>query len=358
MPLPEADQRDTLVLVVADPAVRHHPDHPLGDVLQRFDSKAVVGCSSIGQVDNARVRDNSIVVTVARFDRTTLVTAAVDIASAGGARRAGRELGTAMVDSKLRGVLVLSDGLNVDGAALAAGIAERLPGVPISGGLAGDGQQSGETWVLADGAARCGWVTAVGFVGDHISFGFGSAGGWDIFGPQRVVTRSHASVLYELDNRPALSMYRTYLGDRVNDMATTAQHFPLLVRDIDGIATVRSVVSIDERTQSIRFAGEIPQGSMAQLMRARTDRLINGAHDAAQQAATGSEQLALAVSSAGRRLVLGERAGEELEAAIEAFAVGTPLAGFYSSGELSPNNGLCSLHNQTMTFTTISERAA
>ncbi|HEY4331377.1 MAG TPA: FIST N-terminal domain-containing protein [Ilumatobacteraceae bacterium] len=357
-PLPRADERETLVMVFADPAMIDEPANPLADVAAAFRGKAVLGCSTAGQLHDDILSDRSVVVLVATFERTLLRVASVAVEPAGGARRCGRQLGAQLAEPGLRGVLVLSDGLDVNGTSLAAGISEELPGVPISGGLAGDGDRFGSTWVLVDGTPRSGWVTAVGFVGDHVELGFGSAGGWDIFGPERVVTRSFGNVLYELDNKPALSLYRDYLGDRAEGLPATALLFPLSVRDLDGRTTVRTILAVDEATQSLRFAGDVPQGSVAQLMRASNDRLVDGAHRAAQMASTGRERLAIAVSCVGRRLVLGQRTEEEIEAVIEALNHGTSVAGFYSYGELSPTDGTCDLHNQTMTVTTIAESAA
>jgi len=108
------------------------------------------------------------------------------------------------------------------------------------------------------------------------------------------------------------------------------------------------------------FAGDIPEGYYAQLMCANFDRLIQGAGEAAVSigngAATGQASLAIAISCVGRRLVLGDRAEEETEAALEALPPDTRQVGFYSYGEISPYaTGHCDLHNQTMTLTTISE---
>jgi hypothetical protein len=60
----------------------------------------------------------------------------------------------------------------------------------------------------------------------------------------------------------------------------------------------------------------------------------------------------------GRRLVLGSRTEEEIEATLEVLPKGTQQIGFYSYGEISPYTaGTCDLHNQTMTLTTLSEAA-
>lgn len=354
MPVP--DERETLVLAFADPGIADHPDQPLQHLGKTWKGKSILGCSTAGQIHGDSLADDSVSVAIAQFDRTKLPTASVEIDEAGGARRSGRRLGEMLRHPELRGVLVLSDGLMVNGTALATGISEVLPGVPISGGLAADGDRFSTTWVLADGEHRRGWVTAVGLVGDYVDLDFGSAGGWDIFGPKRLVTRSYHSTLYELDDKSALSLYREYLGELADDLPGAALRFPLSLSDLDGHTTVRTVVGTDDATGSLRFAGDIEQGSLAQLMCASSDRLVDGANRAAVMASNGREQLALAVSCVGRRLVLGQRTEEELEAVVEGLSPAAALVGMYGYGALSPTGGCCELHNQTMTITTISER--
>jgi hypothetical protein len=125
---------------------------------------------------------------------------------------------------------------------------------------------------------------------------------------------------------------------------------------------VRTVLSVDEASQSMTFAGDVPEGHFAQLMRANFERLIEGASNAAlhtlpNTAADATDVLSIAISCVGRRLILGERTEEEIEAALAELPHGTRQIGFYSYGEISPYaSGHCDLHNQTMTLTTISER--
>jgi hypothetical protein len=110
------------------------------------------------------------------------------------------------------------------------------------------------------------------------------------------------------------------------------------------------------------FAGSMIEGSKVRLSMSSAEDLIDAATDAAKQAnpsGTDQTELALLVTCVGRKLVLGERTEEELEAVQNVFGPNTALAGFYSYGEISPNlKGVhnCDLHNQTMTIATISER--
>jgi hypothetical protein len=194
-----------------------------------------------------------------------------------------------------------------------------------------------------------------------VRIGHGSKGGWDIFGLERRVSRSEGNILYELDGKPALQLYKEYLGDLASGLPATALRFPLALRAhaADEKRIVRTILSVDEWNQSMTFAGDIPAGSLAQLMRANFDRLIEGASQAAlmtRRHSVTSPPLSIAISCVGRRLVLGEQAEEELEAALEMLPEGTQQVGFYSYGEISPYaSGHCDLHNQTMTLTTIAE---
>ena len=195
--------------------------------------------------------------------------------------------------------------------------------------------------------------------------GDGAAGGWDPFGPRRLVTRSAGNILYELDGKPALELYKQYLGDRAEGLPATGLLFPLALSrpeaggEGEDRRVVRTILAVDEATQSLTFAGDIPTGAYAQLMKAQLDRLVEGAEQAASLAANPGEGpvLAVAISCVGRRLVLGERTDEEAEVIQEALPAGAQVVGFYSYGELSPiSSGNCDLHNQTMTLTTIRER--
>jgi len=263
----------------------------------------------------------------------------------------------------LRSVFVLSDGLNVNGSELVKGLNSRLPGnVVVTGGLAGDGDRFRRTWVIQDGKPATNVVTALGLFGDRLAVSHGSKGGWDSFGPERRITRSQGNILYELDGKPALALYKEYLGDRASGLPATGLLFPLSIRQdaSDSRQLVRTILGVDEANQSMIFAGDVPQGYLAQLMRANFDRLVTGASQAADLASnghtSGGPTLAVAISCVGRRLVLGERTEEETEITLENLPPGTQQVGFYSYGEISPYaSGSCDLHNQTMTLTTFAE---
>lgn len=357
----ELDSPSTLVLAFG--AAEFLDDaSALTALRETFPAATIVGCSTAGEIHGGRITDRSLSVAVVRFEGTAIAYAEAPVASAADSHAAGEAIARTLLRPDLRGVLVLSDGLNVNGTALVGGLNGVLPAsVVVTGGLAGDGDRFKRTWVISGGGPRSEMVTAVGFYGDRVQIGHGSKGGWDIFGPERLVTRSAGNVLYELDGRPALALYKNYLGERAAGLPATGLLFPLSLRsddDSEEKRLVRTILAVDEAAQSLTFAGDIPMGSRVQLMRANFDRLIEGAASAALM--TGAkgcgETLVVAISCVGRRLVLGERAEEEVEATLDVLPKGAHQVGFYSYGELSPfAAGPCDLHNQTMTLTTISE---
>ncbi len=245
---------------------------------------------------------------------------------------------------------------------LVKGIADELPAnVTLTGGLAGDGPNFTKTVIVEpDGTVATESIAAIGFYGESLQIGFGSRGGWDSFGLDRLVTKSKENVLYEIDGQPALDLYKSFLGDRAKDLPSSGLLFPLSMRDSEDRApVVRTILGISEEDKSLTFAGDIPQGSFVRLMKANTDRLINGAEEAAVAAKNGdkeSPEFALLVSCVGRKLVLKQIVEEEVESVSD--VLDKPfITGFYSYGEIAPfnQNVQCELHNQTMTITTFRE---
>jgi hypothetical protein len=357
-PFPEVDPGRSLTLCFGASSYLDDTD-PIRELAVGVGG-ALLGCSTSGEIHGHEVADDTLSVAVVEFDATAVRGVAEPITS-DRSFDSGVAVGQRLAGDALRAIFVLSDGLDVNGSDLVRGINSVVPaGVVVTGGLAGDGPRFQRTWVIVDGKPAPGFVTAVGFYGNAVRVGHGSMGGWDKFGPERTVTRSSGNTVYELDGRPVLALYKEYLGELAAELPASGLLFPLAVRQPGSDKQlVRTILGLDEATQSLTFAGDVPQGHRVQLMQANLHRLVDGAEDAGASALRRCEvepSLAVAVSCVGRRLVLGAQTEDELEATTHLFAPGTPQVGFYSYGEISPySDGFCDLHNQTMTMTLIGE---
>ena len=166
--------------------------------------------------------------------------------------------------------------------------------------------------------------------------------------------------MYELDGKSALELYKTYLGDKAKELPGSALLFPLSMQEKKGSqALTRTILSIRDDGGMV-FAGEMPEGSTVQLMKANFERLIDASSMAAENSfaqMNKSAELAILISCVGRKLVLGQRVEEEVEAVRNVLGPIPVMSGFYSYGEISTQFGSthCELHNQTMTITVLKE---
>lgn len=351
------------VLIFGDPTPLQN-NELIQTLRTQYPNALMTGCSTAGEILGDRVQDQTLVVTAVHFEHASLRTATVHIESSSDSQQAGQYLAEQLSATDLVHVMIFADGLHFQGAALAEGLRQYLPtNVSVTGGLAGDGERMKKTLVCADAevASRC--AVAVGFYGARLRVGYGSLGGWDTFGPQRLITRSEGNVLYELDGQPALALYKRYLGEDAAQLPASGIRFPLTLTgpDIDENGIVRTVFAVDESSGSMTFGGDMPQGAHARLMKANFDRLIEGAANAARSGLQGlnsfTPELAVLISCVGRKMVLKQRIEEEVDGVRSVLGPQTVQTGFYSYGEIGPQGAFrkCELHNQTMTVTTFAE---
>ena len=354
-----------LVLVFAGTSLIQNPDK-IAEVRAAYPGARIIGCSTAGEICGTHVTDDSMAVTAVQFGHSTVEGTCIQIRAGESSFQSGERLAQSLESRGLRHVFVLSNGLNINGSDLVRGLTSVLPAdVAVTGGLAGDGGRFQETPVLWDRSARLDTVAAVGLYGDKLRIGYGSLGGWDPFGPERLITRSQGNRLYEFDGKSALELYKKYLGEHAKGLPATGLLFPLSIRTREGErGLVRTLLGIDETEQSMIFAGDIPEGAYARLMKANFDRLIDGAVGAAKTNQEMMEnvpsELAILISCVGRKMVLRQRIEEEVEGVREVLGPQAVLTGFYSYGEISPHapRSRCELHNQTMTITTLAESPA
>ncbi len=339
--------------------------HEIYDLLQETHKNAnIVLCSTAGEIYNNEVCDNTIVVNGLHFENTPVKFSSLNISEAQNSFDAGLKLIKKLDCENLKYVFVLSDGNLVNGSELVNGMQSCCDGkILITGGLAGDGANFISTLVGLNQQPKEGMLVAVGFYGDSIEIGHGSNGGWESFGIERTVTKSLDNILYEIDGKNALELYKNYLGKYAEELPGSALLFPLSVK-LKGSneEMVRTILSVDEKSSSMTFAGDIPQGSSVRFMKANIDRLVDASYQAAENAKKSLNQnepvFAVLISCVGRKLIFGNRIDEEVEAVKNVFGKNTVTSGFYSYGEVCPNNGFhhCQLHNQTMTITTFFEK--
>ncbi len=329
---------------------------------QQYPNAHIVLASTSGEIIDENVYDNSLVATAIQFENTEIKCIEHEIIN-NSSYETGLLLMNELMTDELSCVFVVADGININGTELVNGLNKNnLNKITITGGLAGDGARFINSYTGLNKIPKSGNVIGIGFYGKKIIVGHGSVGGWDEFGQERTITKAEKNVLYELDDKNALDLYKTYLGMYVNELPSSALLFPIALKVVEPSGTlVRTILSVNEKDSSMTFAGNMPVGSRVRLMKANFDRIIEGSCSAAtisiENFKSKKPELAILISCIGRKLVLKTRTVEEIEIAKEVFGNDTVISGFYSNGEIAPFNSIteCELHNQTMTITTFAE---
>ena len=335
----------------------------LKDIKEFWPKSIIIGCSTAGEIYNDNVFNESVVVTNITFNKSKAVSLQVPIKDMESSYEAGIKLAKKINKKNLKHIILFSEGIKVNGEKLLKGLCENISNsVTVSGGLAGDGERFNKTITIFDDLIESNTVVGLCFYGDNLEIKCASLGGWDTFGPQRLVTKSEGNILFELDGKPALDLYKKYLGEYAKDLPSSALFFPLCIfKDNKYPGLVRTILSVNERDGSLVFAGDIPMGCNTSLMKTNIDSLIDGSEGAALKCinnnGSNSPELAILISCVGRKMVLKQRTEEEIEVVRDIFNKETLITGYYAYGQFSPltENGICELHNQTMTITTFSE---
>lgn len=358
-PLPSAN----LVLIFG--SVKRFGEAKLQSTLKaRYPTAQIIGCSTSGEITAAGVYDDSLQITAIQWEKTVQRVTHTKMSGMQNSFETAVTLAKQLNSDTLKAVLVYSDGLNVNGSELLEGFKSVLGETPIMGGMAGDGFNFSKTVQLFNDTITDGLVIAVGLYGKSLIAATGVGLGWKPYGPPRKVTKSDKNVVIELDGKPALPLYNMYIGSHsAKGLPGSGLNFPFAIIE-DGkrdIEKIRTLLSIDPKTNSLTFAGNVNEGETVRFCQSTHDRLVEGAGEAAHlvsnNANVNQTGLAICVSCVGRKGVMAELVTDEVKLVQQILGGQTAITGFYSYGEFAPRPDTSDsvLHNQTMTIGYLSE---
>lgn len=357
-PLPEANW-----VLVFGSVNRFNDRHLTATLRKRYPKAFIMGCTTTGEITGDGVFDDSIHITAMLWERSQLRFIAKPINSMEQSHALGAQIANELLAPELKGVFLLSDGLNVNGSELVEGLQEVLPNVPITGGLAGDNAKFTKTLLLNNDSIQDRIVVAVGIYGKDALVTSGAFGGWKPYGPPRQISRANKNIVYEMDGKPALPLYKMYIGYYASALPASGLNFPFAIMDEKNINVIRTLLSVNEQDNSMTFAGNIPEGATVRFLKSDHDQLVIGASEAARQILQkkiniNDKALAICVSCVGRKLVMDDQVSDEVFAVQRLLGMQTGLTGFYSNGEIcsGTDDSHSQLHNQTMTIAYLSEQ--
>lgn len=338
-------QNAQMVVMLASPAFT--PEETLAGVREVFPNTPVVGCSTAGLITNEGPVEKAVGVLALSSDAISFVPLKIENLK-GAMRESGKRFGEMVKEltgGKAKGAFIFSDPLSGNGTELVRGVFGVLGTTfPLIGGAAGDDMAFKKTHqyfgdqVLSD--------AAVGFaVLGNVSFAAGADHGWKPLGKEYKVTKAEGTKLYELDGKPAFSIYEEHFADQAKDfkspLSLAAVTYPLGMK-VEGSSyyMIRVPLVVGE-DGSIVCGAEVLPGSTIRLMIGDTNSALDAAEAKAksvvEQTADSRPRLAFLSDCVARKVLFGANPKKEIERLAGLREKGITLFGFYSYGQIAPN---------------------
>ena len=254
----------TADLVLVFGSVRRFSESKLQNILRdRYPAAQIVGCTTSGEIQGNSVFDDSLQITAIQWNKTEQRVVHTRMNNMQSSFEVATNLAKQLQTPALRTVLLFSDGLHVNGSELLQGFQSVLGDIPIVGGMAGDNAAFENTLQMCNSVISDNLVIAVGLYGDSLITASGALGGWKPYGPPRKITKSEKNVVYEMDGKPALPLYRMYIGEHyAKGLPGTGLKFPFAIVE-EGkreVEKIRTLLAIDTARNSLTFAGNVEEG--------------------------------------------------------------------------------------------------
>jgi hypothetical protein len=344
-------------------------DRLLAGVAETAPDALIIGCSTAGEISSeGRSTEHSVVVMAITSDQMRFW-GGVGNHILWNPHQAGEECANALqYDSHgyITSALVFLDVLSGSGDATLGGVFERLGSeFPVHGGAAGDEMIFFETYQYLQGKAHRGSLVGMGMSGDYHAVGVAMHGFLPI-GIARKVTRSEGTTLFELDGKPAASIYEEYFGEEhlkeLHDglLPALAVSYPLGVfAEESNEVVLRNPVFVDQKG-AMTFTSSIPVGADIRLMISDIERGLDTARLAAEEVLrklNGRKPKAvIIINSVSRKKMLGLHADEEIEIIQRVFGRDVPMVGLYTYAQIASQlGGVTPFHNGSLLIWALAE---
>lgn len=306
----------------------------------------IVGCTTAGAITNKGLHENSVILLALGGERAKFYPVKAENISKS-MREAGREFGQKISEATNKSAklaFIFSDALSGNGTELTRGVLEILgANFALTGGAAGDDMSFKKTFqyygneVLTD--------AAVGFaVTGDIKYGVGAGHGWEPIGNPRIATKTAGTTIFELDGKPAFSMYQDFFQNRASDfkqaLSLAAVSYPLgmKVKGSDKYM-IRVPLAVNE-DGSIVCGAEVLEGSEINLMIGTIASALWAARDTSEKVNSKlgdvNPRIVFVSDCVARKILYGERVNSEVSLISEIMGNEAQIFGFFSYGQISP----------------------
>ena len=339
----------------------------------------LVGGTTAGEIDSSGFSSQSVTIMAMSSDNLDFVTGiGQDMSKDEKAcsKSLTKDLASKTELSKASSLLIFPNGMGGDGIKMIEGLQEELgQDFEIVGGYLGDDERFEQTYQYYNGKVYKDAIPGVLLCNKQNGYktGIGVRSGFEPIGNRFYCSAAEGNVVKQFDGESALDLYKEFLGEeRAQRLPGIALEYPFgLIDEKVSIGDkeyfqLRCGLAVDHDKGTISLAASIPEGSAITLTTASRNDIIKGAEQAAQQALESLEgakpKAIMMFSCVGRKLVLGRRTQEEIDAVKNVLGKDVPIIGFYTYGEIGPIDKLkndlkaTKFHNETVVLWALGEK--
>ncbi|RLA77758.1 MAG: hypothetical protein DRG78_16650 [Epsilonproteobacteria bacterium] len=323
----------------------------LGKLIERFSKKfpdaIIIGSTTAGEIANAKMYDDSTVISLSLFKTTTLNAKYIKNID----KNAGKKLSKKLCSKHTKASIILSEGLKGQNyEEFISGFQDENPNIIIAGGLAGDNFKLAKTLIFLGTKVYTKGSVAVSFTSKTLFTDNKYNLNWTPIGKEFIVSSSQGNIVHEIDGLSAVKLFKKYLGSEIFDNdAKALPDFQLLYKE--GSTTV-SRTPMARDGDSLIFAAPIKEGQKVQFGFSNAASVISGANTIRDELKAKPAEAIYVFSCIARKGLLGKK----LEREFENFETIAPTVGFFTYGEYYSTNTNNALLNCTTTLLILSEK--
>ncbi len=308
----------------------------------------IIGSTTDGEIKESTVSTSKTVISFTLFEKTKILSFSSD--KFDNYFEAGEKLAKDLIREDTKVLISFADGNTTNGEEYLNGINKVNDSVIVAGGLAGDNGTFVKTIVFSNNKIlENGGVVGVSLNSDSLKVYTDYSFHWLPIGLELEVTKAEKNIVYEIDNKPIIEMYKEYLGDEFgSNLPSIGIEFPLIIKR-NGINIARAVTNKRD-DGSLLFAGNINVGDKVHIGYGNSDNILQFKEQNTKVFRNKNIESFFIYSCMARRRFMPKDIYQE----IEPFSKIAPTSGFFTYGEFYTSSKK-ELLNETMTILGLSE---
>ncbi|PLS15504.1 diguanylate cyclase [Bacillus sp. M6-12] len=298
------------------------------ELLDLLPNAVLIGCTTDGEIINGTSSTGTIAIHFTVFEKTRVKSILLETSDFPSGRSLGKKLVKELCKADTKVILLFSTAFGLDALALLAAIHEENKDVTVIGALAGDGGLFKDTYVWSSQGLTSSGIAAVSLNNEHLQIHSFINNNWREIGQPLKITKASGNVVYSIDNKKPMQVFRHYLGDQfIKDLPRSGVEFPFLLQKGGEKRTL--FVNKIHKNGAIELSGNVEHGELLIFLYINFPDMVDSSLQNMKKMAKKPVESIFMYNCTVRKSSLFHFAAEEAKMLAEI----APVNGFYSYGQ-------------------------